>query len=76
MNNLKVIETEINTILKDGRKTYATISFNENPDYNWILWMKGGWALSGFKTKQDAINRANELNSGWKETINRLITNQ
>lgn len=72
MSNLKEIQKEDKTILKEGRRTYATVSFNPNPDYKWMLWMKGGWALSGFSSKEAAIKRANELNNGFKEVLSSI----
>lgn len=72
MQTLKVTEQDNKTLLKDGRKTFATVSLNKNPEFNWMLWLKG-FALSGFKTKEDAINRANEMNNSWKEQIANLV---
>jgi len=58
------------TILKRGKKVYAEITYNENPDYKFVLWFKGGMALSGFETEQAAIDRANEMNQAWEDAIN------
>jgi hypothetical protein len=72
MTNLTVIKQNDKTILKNGRKVYATVSYNKNPDYKWILWLKNGIALSGYDTEQNAINRANEMHNDWQNAISNL----
>lgn len=69
---LTIIKKDAETILKNGKRKYATITFNSNPDYKWVLWMKGGFALSGYESEQKAIDRANELNNGWNDTVKSL----
>jgi hypothetical protein len=73
MAQLKVIKTDEQTILKNGRKIYATVSYNKNPDYKWILWLKTGIALSGYNTEEEAIERAEKMLSDWQETIKNVI---
>ena len=72
MENLKEIQKGSQTILKDGRKTFGTVSLNSNPDYNWMLWMKNSFALSGFKSKEDAIKRANNMHNEWKDVLSSI----
>lgn len=69
---LTIIKKDAEIILKNGKHKYATITFNPNPDYKWVLWMKGGFALSGYESEQKAIDRANELNNGWNDTVKSL----
>lgn len=59
--------------LKLGRRTYATVSKNVNPEYNWMLWLKGGIALSGFSNEQAAIDRAEQMHNSWRDTVKSLI---
>ena len=73
MNTLKITEQENKTTLKRNRKIFATVSLNKNPEFNWMLWLKGGVALSGFKSKEDAIERANEMNSSWNMQLKNLV---
>jgi len=65
---LIVIKQEDQTILKSGRKIYATVSYNKNPDYKWVLWLKTGIALSGYSNEEEAIERANKMRNDWEET--------
>ena len=39
MAALTIIKKDNTTILKSGRKTYGTISFNKNPDYKFVLYL-------------------------------------
>ncbi|MDQ5930343.1 MAG: hypothetical protein QG594_2131 [Bacteroidota bacterium] len=73
MAQLTVIKTDEQTVLKNGRKVYATVSYNKNPDFKWILWLKTGIALSGYNTETEAIERANKMLSDWNEVINNAI---
>ena len=73
-NELRVIEKDGETILKDGRKTYATICYNQNPDYKWVLYTKGGLALSGYETKEEAISRAQKMFNDWRGVVSSLIS--
>ena len=72
MNSLTVLRKSDKTILKDGRKIYATITYNTNTDYKFILWLRGGVALSGFESDTDAIKRAIRMHSDWQETISNI----
>lgn len=69
MTHLKIIEVDNTTILKNGRKKYAEICFNTNPDYKWVIYFKGGMALSGFNTKELAIERTNKMFEDWQKLI-------
>lgn len=73
MKNLTVIKQENQTILKNGRKIYATVSYNKNPDYKWVLWLKNGIALSGYSTEEKAIERANKMLFDWEEMKKEII---
>jgi len=73
MAQLTVIKTDEQTVLKNGRKVYATVSYNKNPDFKWILWLKTGIALSGYNTEAEAIERAEKMLSDWQETIKNAI---
>jgi len=70
---LKITKKDGQTILKSGRKTYATIRENKNPEYAFVIYFNGGWALSGFPTEQKAIDRANELNNNCNAAISAAI---
>ena len=63
-------------VLKRGKKVYAEVSYNKNPDYKWTLFInpkaKSGMALSGFKSSADAIKRANELNGEFNKAVSGL----
>jgi ABC-type molybdenum transport system ATPase subunit/photorepair protein PhrA len=66
---LKVIEINGHIVLKNGRKKYAQISLNSNPDYKWVIYFQGGMALSGYKTKELAIARAMKMFEDWKNVM-------
>jgi len=74
MAQLKVIKTDEQTILKNGRKVYATVSYNKNPDFKWVLWLKTGIALSGYNSEAEAIERANKMLNEWEEAKRNAIT--
>lgn len=74
MTNLTVIKQENKTILKDGRKIYATISYNKNLDYKWVLYLKNSIALSGYDSEQKAIDRANEMHNDFKNVLAHMKT--
>lgn len=74
MTNLTVIKQENKTILKDGRKIYATISYNKNLDYKWVLYLKNSIALSGYDNEQKAIDRANEMHNDFKNVLAHMKT--
>ena len=73
MKNLTVIKQEDQTVLKNGRKIYATVSYNKNPDFQWVLWLKTGIALSGYSTEEKAIERANKMLLDWEEMKKEII---
>lgn len=56
-----ILKKEGETILKTGRKIYATVSKNPNPEYNWTVYFRTGISLSGYKTEDDAIKRAEKM---------------
>lgn len=64
---------ENQTILKNGRKIYGSVSFNQNPDYKWVLYLKGSIALSGFNTEREAIDKANKMFAEWKNVIHSIL---
>ncbi len=74
MAQLTVIKTDEQTVLKNGRKVYATVSYNKNPDFKWILWLKTGIALSGYNSEAEAIERANKMLNEWEEAKRNAIT--
>ncbi len=61
MATLQITRKEGQTILKNGRKTYATISYNNNPDYKWTIYFKSSLALSGYDSEEKAIERAEKM---------------
>lgn len=72
MAALTIIKKDNTTILKSGRKTYGTISFNKNPDYKFVLYLKNSFALSGFESEEAAIKRANELKDSWQSVLSSI----
>lgn len=72
MANLTAIKQENKTILKDGRKIYASVSYNKNPDYKWVLYLKNSIALSGYDSEQKAIDRANKIHDDFKNVLDNL----
>jgi len=58
---LTIHESNEKITLKNGRKTYAEITLNNNPEYKWVIWFSRGGALSGYETKELAISRAQEM---------------
>jgi hypothetical protein len=69
---LTIIEKENETVIKRGRKTFATISYNKNPDYKWVIYFKTNIALSGYETKEKAIERAEKMNESFNEVLTNL----
>ena len=67
--SLKQIKKGDSIILKRGNKIYATISQNPNKEFNWMVYFKTGGALSGYKTKEDAIKRAQKMADSWSNTL-------
>lgn len=63
-------------ILKRGRKIYATISQNTNPEYNWMVWFKTGMALSGYSSKEAAIIRAKKMNNDVDNILSSLTVSK
>lgn len=71
-DTLKQIKKGDSIILKRGNKIYATISQNPNKEYNWTVYFQKGPALSGYKTKKDAIARAQKMSDSLKGVLNKL----
>jgi|14BtaG_2_1085337.scaffolds.fasta_scaffold34725_2 hypothetical protein len=74
MKPIKITEKDNTVILRYGRKKWATISKNKNPEYNWCIYLKG-FALSGYATKQEAIDKAINKYESYISTINKIIAN-
>jgi len=71
-DTLKQVKKGNSIILKKGNKIYATISQNPNKEFNWTVYFKKGGALSGYKTKEDAIARAQKMSDSFKSVINKI----
>ena len=63
------------TVLKIGRKIYATITENKNPDYKFMIWFQGGVALSGYETEQRAIERAEKMRADFVSVATQILDN-
>ena len=72
MKPIKITEKDNAVILRYGRKKWATISKHKNPEYNLCIWFKG-FALSGYDTKQEAIDKAINKYESYTSTINKII---
>jgi len=72
-NILKAIEKNGKTVLKAGRRTVAEVIYNTNPDYKYCLYFKGGICLSGYETKEAAIERAERMQIEWNNTISQIL---
>jgi hypothetical protein len=66
MNQLKFIKTDNSTIVKNGRKKFAEVTYNKNPDYKYCIWLNR-ICLSGYETEEIAYNRVNSL---YQEQLN------
>ena len=78
MNQLNFIKTDKSTIVKNGRKKFAEVTYNKNPDYNYCIWFNR-MCLSGYATEEIAMQRVNSLYQEQLDFINHLreqITNQ
>ena len=71
MNNLTFIKTDTATIVKNGRKKFAEITYNKNPDYKFCIW-QNRICLSGYETEEIAIQRVNSLFQEQLDFINHL----
>lgn len=74
MKPIKITEKDNTIILKYGRKKWATISMNDNPEFNWCIYLKG-FALSGYDTKEEAINKAIEKYESYMNTVHTIMNN-
>lgn len=71
MKPIKITEKDNTIILRYGRKKWASISKNNNPEFNWCIYLKG-FALSGYDTKEEAINKAIEKYESYMNTIQNI----
>jgi len=71
-DTLRQVKKGNSIILKRGNKIYATISQNPNKEYNWTVYFQKGPALSGYKTKEDAIARAQKMSDSLKSVFNKI----
>jgi hypothetical protein len=71
MNQLKFIKTDNSTIVKNGRKKFAEVTYNKNPDYKYCIWVNS-ICLSGYETEELAIERVHFLYKQQNEFINEL----
>jgi len=71
-DTLRQVKKGNSIILKRGNKIYATISQNPNKEYNWTVYFQKGPALSGYKTKEDAIARAQKMGDSLKSVFNKI----
>ena len=69
-----IVQSDEQIILKCGRRKYATISQNKNPEYNWCLWINS-ICLSGYNTPEEALKRAEKMKTEWEE-VKAQINNQ
>lgn len=72
-NIFKAIEKDGKTVLKIGRRSVAEVIYNTNPDYKYCLYFNNGICLSGYETKEAAIERAERMQTEWNNTISQLI---
>jgi len=63
------------TVLKIGRKIYATITENKNPEYKFMIWFQGGVVLSGYATEQKAIERAEKMRGDLVSIATQILDN-
>jgi hypothetical protein len=71
MNQLKFIKTDNSTIVKNGRKKFAEVTYNKNPDYKYCIWLNR-ICLSGYETEEIAMQRVNSLYQEQLDFINHL----
>ena len=71
-DTLRQVKKGNSIILKRGNKIYATISQNPNKEFNWTVYFQKGPALSGYKTKKDAIARAQKMSDSLKSVFNKI----
>jgi len=71
MNQLSFIKTDKSTIVKNGRKKFAEVTYNKNPDYNYCIWINR-ICLSGYATEEIAMQRVNSLYQEQLDFINHL----
>jgi hypothetical protein len=71
-NKIKRIDMGNIVILKIGRRKYATILQNINKDFNWCIYFKKGLTLSGYESKDAALQRAYKMNASFQDVINNL----
>ena len=67
-NPLKIIKTEHATIIKRGRKKFAEITYNKNPDYKFCVW-HNRVCFSGYETEGKALEKVFRLNEDWQSLV-------
>ena len=70
-NPLKIIKTEHATIIKKGRKKFAEITYNKNPDYKFCVW-HNRVCFSGYETEGKALEKVFRLNEDWQSLVDHL----
>lgn len=63
-NKLKIIKKENCILIKDGRKKFAEITYNKNPDYKFCVW-HNRMCFSGYESEQKAIEKVQKLYCDW-----------
>jgi hypothetical protein len=69
---LKQINIGNIVILKIGNRKYATILQNINKEFNWCIYFQKGITLSGYDSKDAAIQRAYKMNESFQSVFNNL----
>ena len=69
---LKQINMGNIVILKIGRKRYATILQNINKEFKWCIYFERGITLSGYDSKDAAVQRAYKMNESFQSVFNNL----
>ena len=68
---LKITKTETATIIKRGRKKFAEITYNKNPDYKFCVW-HNRVCFSGYETEERALEKVFRLNEDWQNLIDHI----
>lgn len=69
---LKQFNIGNNIILKIGKRKYATILQNINKEFNWCIYFERGITLSGYSSKDAAIQRAYKMNKSCQSVFSNL----
>lgn len=65
---LKVTKTAHATIIKKGRKKFAEITYNKNPDYQFCVW-HNRLCFSGYDSEEKAMEKVFQLDEAWESLI-------